>query len=597
MSVFLRTFIVAIVAPVATLAQDIGFDVAGDDDSLTQALRNASLVVAIDQQSAPGPQDYVAAARADYRRLLTALYSEGRYGGSVSILLNGREAASIAPLDAPSSISTVTLSVDPGPAFTFGTVAVTPLPAGTLLPDSFATGEVAGSKIIKQAVGDSVDAWREAGHAKAAPDGQQISAVHASKELNVAIAITPGPRLTFGALTIEGNTDVRSKRIAQIAGLPVGEVFSPEALTKVERRLRETGAFDSVAAIEADEVGANDTLPITLQVTESKPRRFGFGIELSSIEGVRVSSFWMHRNFLGGAERFRVDGEVSGIGGETGGIDYTLGLNFERPAIYGPDTDLFLRAEISRLDEPDYLIDKASVEAGVTRVINDDLVVQSGIGLLTAREQTNLGTRAYTLLTAPLSATLDRRNDPTNATDGYYIDADLTPFWDAANNSVGGRAFVDARAYRAFGDDAKLTLAARAQIGSVVGTSIANAPADFLFYSGGGGTVRGQSYKSLGVDSVIAGQATRTGGLSFIGAQLEARYAVTDNIGLVGFYDFGQVNADAGFGGDSEWHAGAGIGVRYNTGIGPIRLDVGTPASGDDIANSVQVYIGIGQAF
>ena len=82
-----------------------------------------------------------------------------------------------------------------------------------------------------------------------------------------------------------------------------------------------------------------------------------------------------------------------------------------------------------------------------------------------------------------------------------------------------------------------------------------------------------------------------------MGAQLEARHAVTDKIGLAGFYDFGQIGADASFGGKINWHAGAGMGLRYNTGIGPIRLDIATPASGDNIASSVQVYIGIGQTF
>ena len=80
-------------------------------------------------------------------------------------------------------------------------------------------------------------------------------------------------------------------------------------------------------------------------------------------------------------------------------------------------------------------------------------------------------------------------------------------------------------------------------------------------------------------------------------AQLEARYSVTDSIGLVGFYDVGQITAGEGWSGNSQWHAGAGVGVRYNTGIGPIRLDIGTPASGDNIGKNVQVYIGIGQSF
>lgn len=586
-----------LLVPTMSMAQTIDFDILSDDEGIASAVRSASLVASINAADTPDPQDYIAAARADYRRILTALYGRGHYSGTISILIDGREAAGIAPLDAPIRIEQIALRVDPGPSFTFGHTSVDPLPSDASLPKSFAGGEVATSTVIVQALAESVGAWRDNGYAKAAATGQQATAKHAERVLDVAITLAPGPQLTFGTLTITGNDAVRTARIAKIAGLPEGEIYSPDDITKAERRLRETGAFDSVAIVEAAQIGPNNTLPIELQVVESVPRRFGFGLELSSIEGLKVSTFWMHRNFMSGAERFRIDAEIAGIGGSTGGADYTLSLNFERPAVYGPDTDFFLRTQISREDEPDYLVDKISVETGVTRLIADELMTHIGVGILTAREVTPSGTRDYTLLTLPLAATLDRRNAATNASAGYFLNVEATPFYDTTNNLYGGRIFADARAYRSFGTGDKFTFAGRAQIGSVIGTTIENAPADFLFYSGGGGTVRGQPYKTLGVDSVIAGQNARTGGQSFVGAQLEARYAVTDKIGLVGFYDFGQVGADASFGGNSDWHAGAGLGLRYDTGIGPIRLDIATPASGDNIASSVQVYIGIGQSF
>lgn len=597
MRILARAVAALLLLPQISMAQVIDFDVSGDDTTLATALESASLVVAVTEDDTPAPQDYIAASRADYRRLLTALYGRGHYSGVISILVDGREASDISPLAAPAHIGTITLRVNPGPVFTFGETTISPVAADTVTPKDFQRGETAAAKAVGVAVSDAIDAWRDAGHAKAERADQRITAQHADQRLNVNVTLAPGPQLTFGALSVSGNQAVRADRIAAIAGLPIGEVYSLQEITKAERRLRETGAFDSVAAVEADAIGPNDTLPIDLQVVESKPRRFGFGLELSSIEGLKVSSFWMHRNFLGGAERFRVDGEISGIGGTTGGVDYTIGANLERPAIFGPDTDGFIRSQLSREDEPDYRVDQFTIEAGFTRTINDTLDVQAGIGFLTAQEVSDLGERSYSLLTLPLEAALDLRNDPTNATDGYYLNIDATPFYDTTNSKFGAKLGADARAYRSFGSDDKITVAGRLQLGSVAGTSIANAPADFLFYSGGGGTVRGQSYKSLGVDSVILGETVRTGGQSFAGAQLEARYAVTDNIGVVGFYDFGRISTGAGFDGDSQWHAGAGIGVRYNTGIGPIRLDIGTPASGDNIARSVQVYIGIGQSF
>ena len=84
--------------------------------------------------------------------------------------------------------------------------------------------------------------------------------------------------------------------------------------------------------------------------------------------------------------------------------------------------------------------------------------------------------------------------------------------------------------------------------------------------------------------------------MSVANATAEFRFQVRERIGLALFADAGRVWTDEAFGGDSDWHAGAGVGVRYNTPIGPIRFDVAGPVSGDT-GEGVQVYLGLGQAF
>lgn len=564
-------------------------------ESARGVLDEASLLRALDDTAVP--QDYIAAARADYRRLLTALYAQGYYGGQISIKVDGVEAANIAPLDSPARITEVIISVIPGPQFTFGDVAIAPLPTGTVLPQNLGPREPAFSGQISAAVTGSINSWRDQGYAVARVTGQAVTARHADQKLDVNVQLDPGPRLTFGTLLVSGNETVSTQRVRQIAGLPTGEVYSPAEIANAERRLRRTGTFDSVAITEAESFGADNVLPMTVQLDESKPRRFGFGLELSSVEGLTVSTFWLHRNLLGGAERLRVDGEVAGIGGETGGTDYRLRANFTRPATFGTDTEFFITGELSREDEPDYLIDKLSVETGFSRILSEYLTVRAGVGLLTAHEETDFGVRDYTLLTLPLDATYDRRDNATNAKSGYYLDGSVTPFVSLTGDVSGLRMYGDARVYQSFGEEQQFTLAGRLQLGSIAGAGIADSPADYLFYSGGGGTVRGQPYKSLGIETQQGLDTVTTGGTSFAGAQLEARYAVGRKISLVGFYDIGQVGDTAVPLESGDWHAGAGVGLRYDTGIGPIRLDIGTPASGDDAGQSVQVYIGIGQAF
>ena len=574
-------------------AQEITLNTDDASSTLRGQLRTASLVMGLRNEADATAQDFVAAARADYRRLLTVFYAAGYYGPDISIRVNGVEASNIAPLDAPSDVRSIEISTTSGLAFRFGEATIAPIPDETALPERFAVGERAASSTVRDAVSAGISSWREIGHAKAEVSGQSLSADHRTSTLAANITLAPGPRLTFGNVTIEGNKDVRTRAIRRIAGIPEGDVFSPDELAAATQRLRRTGAFDTANATEAENIGAGDTLPIALTVSESKPRRFGFGLELSTIDGLTVSSFWMHRNAFGGAERFRVDGEISGIGGETGGVDYSLTSSLAIPAVYGPNTDFLATFGLSREDEPTYKIDKISTEAQLTREIADDVTANVGIGLLRAREETEDGVRLYTLLTLPVGVELDKRDNATSTTEGYYLDLDVTPFLGLQGVDNGAQVFADARGFATVGEERPLTFAARFMVGSLLGAAPADAPADFLFFSGGGGTVRGQAYKTLGIDD----DGTLRGGASFAGAQLETRLGVTDDIGVVGFYDFGYVGDTPTPLQDGEWHAGAGIGIRYNTGIGPIRLDVGTPASGDDAFDAVQVYIGIGQAF
>ena len=114
-----------------------------------------------------------------------------------------------------------------------------------------------------------------------------------------------------------------------------------------------------------------------------------------------------------------------------------------------------------------------------------------------------------------------------------------------------------------------------------------------LFYSGGSNTVRGQPYKTLGVD---LGGGTQIGGRSFVGLSGEIRASLSTKLGAVAFVDTGYIGAESLFDGSGKWHSGAGLGLRYKTGLGPIRFDIATPV-GSTTGSGIQFYIGIGQAF
>ncbi|WP_246525743.1 autotransporter assembly complex protein TamA [Thalassovita aquimarina] len=584
----------ALAAPAPATALDrLDFSLQGEENkTLLKRLRGASLLRTAKREGIDDPQDLFSTALADYRRLVETLYALGYYSGIVHIRIDGREAALIPPLSPPRAISQIEVSIDPGKPFRFGEVDIAPLARGTQLPEDFRTGERARAATIIDAASGAVASWRDAGHAKARVKTQDLQADHANQTLTARIGLAPGPQVRFGDLILSGNTKVRSERIRRIAGLPTGEVFSPDALDKTANRLRRTGTFRSVAVTEADDLGPDNRMDIGLALVDEKPRRFGAGIELSNFEGLAVSGFWMHRNFLGGAERLRIEGEISGIAGESSGVDYDLGARIERPAAFGADTVGFAYFDMASLDERDYSADTVTAGIGATRIFSDHL--QGSVEFALSYSETNdvYGARDFTLASLPISLQWDRRDDILNATRGQYIDARLTPFAGLNGEASGAQLKFDSRIYRRMDSEGRLVLAGRLQLGSVVGTALSRTAPTYLFYSGGGGTVRGQPYQSLAVD-VGPG---RIGGRSFAGLSAEARAKLTDRISIVGFADAGYIGRESFYDGSGNWHSGAGLGVRYDTSVGPIRLDVATPLSGDT-GEGVQVYIGIGQAF
>lgn len=570
----------------------LGFTVTGDDEDVAAALRGASLLLAAQTEGSTNAQDLFASARADYGRLVGALYAMGRYSGVVEIRIDGREVADIPPLDAPTTIKSITVKVNPGPAFKFSKANITPLAAKTKLPDGFRVGAVAESAVVSGAASAAVDGWRAVGHAKAEVTGQDLTADHAAATLAAELAVTAGPRLRFGPLTVTGQDRMDALRIAKIAGLPTGEQFSPEELEDAAERLRRTGIFRSVALVEDDAVTAPDSLGITAKVVEEKTRRFGFGVEVASTEGAKVSGYWLHRNLLGGGERFRVEGEIAQIGAQNNGVDYALGFTLDRPATLSADTTATSFFKIGHESDPDYTQDYLEMGLGFTQYLSREITARAGLEYSQYRVQYPTRTIDFRTLSLPVGVTWDKRNSKTDATQGFYLDAEAAPFMGFGGSDSGFKFDVDARAYRGFGENDRITFAARVQAKTVVGASINNLPPDFLFYSGGGGTVRGQSFQSLGFTSTAG---DRTGGTGFVGASVEVRGKVTESIGIVGFADFGQIASDGLLGGVTKSHAGAGFGLRYATGFGPIRLDVGAPISGG--GKGAQVYVGIGQSF
>ena len=560
-----------------------------EDDALRDRLQGEAAVFSLAPDARP--DDVIATAQGDYGRLLAVLYDAGYFGAVISIRLGEREAATLNTFDTPGGLRPIRIEIDLGRPFRFGTARVQPLPVGATLPDGFAPGAPAGTGTIQQAGQAAVDLWRDASHAKARLTGQDIVARHPDATLDVTLTVDPGPALRFGTFVVPEGAEVRAERLRAIGGLPAGAAFDPATVQRVRPRLVRTGAFNSVVVREADEPNPNGTLDIILDVEAAPQFRIGFGAEVEARDGISLEAFWLNRNVYGGAERLRFDFDLDGIGADTGGIDVGLGGRLSIPGFRRPDDTLEIFTTLERLNEVTFR--SSAFELGVRRerqLRGDELVIGVGASLRFSDTEDALGSRQFRHVVIDWDVTRDRRDDPLDARDGTYAALTLRPFVGVTDNSgTGVRVTGDFRAYRAISD--RLVLAGRLQFGSVLGSAQGDTPPEFLFFSGGGGTVRGQSFQSLGVDTA----AGVIGGRGFVGASVELRRDVTDTIGVVGFVDVGYVSESGTFE-DGDSHAGVGLGLRYRTALGPIRADIGLPVGGNP-RNDFGIFIGIGQAF
>lgn len=580
-------------APGAATALEATLTAPGASEELIERLEQSSAALSAPARGLDSPLELLSSALADYRTLIQILYDEGYFSPVVHIRLDGREAASIDPIQTPARIDRLEISVETGPPFRFGTARIDPIAPGNMVPPEFAPGQPASTEVLQSTVRASISGWRDAGYPKAKVGDQRIRARHAEAELDAEIRLLPGPQLRFGQMHIDGETDVKQDSIRRIAGFPTGEIYSPAHVQKVGTRLRRTGTFNLVSIKERETPNPDGTLDFDATFEDLPKRRISFGAELSSRDGLDLSTVWIHRNLTGRADRLRLEATVRNIGG-TEDIDGRIGFRLEKPDRLGPDDSIFYIGEAERRNRTHYNITRAVLGVGARRTFSDELYAEAAVGFSYGDASDAFGSgRKFRYFGLNTTFEWDKRDNKVSATRGFYLNAGLTPFIGLSGTKSGAQLLADGRVYWDIGTEGRLVLAGRMQLGSVVGPSLSEVSPELLFFSGGAGTVRGQPYESLGIPV----GANTAGGRSFLGLSTEVRGRVTQNISLVGFYDFGMVGDSAFVGSGSDSHAGAGLGVRYDLGgFGPLRLDLAYPTSGAT-GDGLQFYIGIGQAF
>jgi translocation and assembly module TamA len=198
-------------------------------------------------------------------------------------------------------------------------------------------------------------------------------------------------------------------------------------------------------------------------------------------------------------------------------------------------------------------------------------------------------------ITALGALTWDHSDDPLDPHRGWRFDGKAEPTYSFGDvNQPYLRLQAQVSDYLPLTRTASTVIATRFKLGSVIGGTLATIPAANRFYAGGGGSVRGYSYQ--GVGPTLPGTATPQGGQSLFEASLELRQKISAKWGVVAFVDAGGVGESSApdF---SNVSAGVGLGVRYNLGFGPIRVDIAAPLQRHPGAPAFQLYLSIGQSF
>lgn len=596
---------------------EVTFTVAPDDE-LEGTLKTASNLWGDREEPASGASGLLAKARGDYRRLLGTLYAQGHYGPTISIRVNGREAADLPPDATLPKPANVVVTVDPGPLFNFGRAEVqnqAPPPTSRRdvveLPadNGFVPGEVARSGVILQAENLSVEAWRQQGYAKARVAERRVEASHDTSLLDATLLVEPGRRAVYGTTSVQGTARMDPDFVAYMTDLPRGQEFDPDDIKRANDRLGRLEVFRSQRIEEGEAIDENGELPLAVIVQERPLRRFGIGASYSTLDGAGVEGYWQHRNLFGHAERLRFDAKIAGIGAEVenrngdepeksrfdpAAFTYRVGATFTRPGVFTPDTDLVVSLFGDREVLDAYTRTAVTAQVGFNHIFTEDLSGSIFLSGGPSRFEDDLGSRDFTTVGLPGTLTWDTRDNKVDATEGFFVEAMVEPFVEFNYGNVAMKATVEGRAYYGFGEDDRLVAAGRLKIGSLAGAPIGETPPDKLFFAGGGGSVRGYEYRGIGVDLADGGIA---GGRSLIEGSAELRAKVTKSIGLVGFVDAGYVGAESFPDFAEELKVGAGVGLRYLTGLGPIRADVAMPLNPGRDDPDFAFYIGIGQAF
>ena len=528
-------------------------------------------------------------AREDAELLVTLLRGEGYYDARVS----SRVELGPRPL--------VVLDAAPGVLYRFAGVTVAGLDAAgdTAAELRKAFGIAPGDPVNA----DAVAAGEAALHTTIARRGFPFAMVgdpkivvdRAAHTATLDMAVAPGGARRFGGIVMTSGQEIfDAQHVRDIARFTPGDPYDASSLVDLRRALIQTGLVSAVK-VEPVEGKAPGTVDIAVGMDRAPPHTIAGELGYGTGEGARAEISWTHRNL------FPPEGALT-LRGVLGTEEQLASVIFRRSNFNGRDRVLTFQTVASNLKRNAYEARTLSLSGSLERQTNiffqKKWTWSLGAELAASDERDVIVStgaprrRTYFIGALPTSLSYDGSNDLLDPTSGFRLSGRLSPELSLEGNAFGyARLQIDASAYHPVSKRA--TIAGRIRLGTIAGAPRDAVAPSRRFYAGGGASVRGYGYQDIGPRDP---NNAPIGGRSLAEFSLEARVHVFGNFGIVPFFDGGNISTGLVPTFDNLRY-GTGIGVRYYSNFGPIRIDVGTPVNPQKGDPRVAVYVSLGQAF
>lgn len=527
-------------------------------------------------------------AKEDVETLRKLMRSEGYYAARI----DWRIAESDEKKGDP---PTATLLIDAGPRYTFGKVEIV-RKAGSAAKLSAIRMPASASPYSSDAVlkteADIVADYKARGFPFVNIASRRIVVNHRTRRADVTWTVASNARVRFGEIRIKGAPGVDHSLVRRRIAWRRGQQWDATLVDETLDRLRGLDVFGSIQ-IRPDKtaIGANGETPVDIILTERKRRSIGASVYFDTSIGPGAEVEWRHRNLFGGAESFQVKliGSQQVFGGQT---------FFRKPDVFGGAQDLLVAGRYHEIRTDAYDGREGVIGVYLAQQFGKRFKIKAG-PVVDWSEQEQFGVRRnYLLGGLDVEAEYDGADKLLDPTRGFRLKLNITPYMgeniSLEKNISFARLFARGSVYVTPFSQKTVTFAAWSRIGAVIGEDLADLPPNKKIYAGGGGSIRGFGSQRVGpLDSAN----DPSGGRSLIEGGIELRWRFGKSWGAVAFLEAGNVFEEIIPRFDNGVRVGAGIGIRYKSPVGLLRLDLATPVNPRRGDSRIQIYISIGQAF